>query len=216
MEFIYTPKSGSRVVHKKDCPQVRLIQYSNGSYAAVGGVKLVFDAALQGRAYWRGAARHMAEMIVMSYGGVAWDEQGTVCLIVPRLAAKQALVSMRLARKTHGDRLPSREHSQNDLANNLACKMAGWKLVSVGSGLGGVEWENPIPFQLENFEGSDENLTEPVICRKAWDCGKFDYSIGETRWSAPWGPHWDSGVKVEEEALASSSYEAEEALPVVD
>jgi hypothetical protein len=68
----------------------------NGSRHVVGGVHLVYEAATAGR-HWRDAARRMASIIVDQVGGAAWDDRGTIHLVVPRESAGTADRWMRAA-----------------------------------------------------------------------------------------------------------------------
>lgn len=82
--FIYNPKSGDRVFAEKNDGQIHVVRWANGSRHVVNGVHLSWNAATPGPGhYWRGPARRMLGILVNQYGGIAWDEQGTIQAVVP-------------------------------------------------------------------------------------------------------------------------------------
>ena len=80
--FVYRPTTGDRVFAELPSEWIKIVKWRNGCRHVIGGTHLVFDAAMS-RQYWRGIARRLAAAIVTSKSGVAWDEQGTINLIVP-------------------------------------------------------------------------------------------------------------------------------------
>ncbi len=97
--FIYRPRSCNRVFVEKQHPGIKIVTWGNGCKHVVGGVMLSYGTACPGKDYWRGDAHIMAERIIDAIGGgIAWDEQGTVCLIVPLNRAALADKWMRKAR----------------------------------------------------------------------------------------------------------------------
>ncbi len=80
--FIYRPLSGDRVFAELSSEWIKIVRWRNGCRHVIGGTHLVFDAAMS-RQYWRGIARRLAAAIVAAKSGVAWDERGTINLIVP-------------------------------------------------------------------------------------------------------------------------------------
>lgn len=87
--FIYCPKSGSRIIAAMPNECIRVTRWQNGCQHVDGGVLLAWYTSEPGQ-HWRANARCMASQIVRSVGGVAWDEQGTVCLVVPHRNAVEA------------------------------------------------------------------------------------------------------------------------------
>jgi hypothetical protein len=87
--FVYAPRSGDRVIAARpaDDGLPAIIAWpGNGSRHVIGGVHLAYEASAP-RRHWRDAARRMASIIVDQVGGVAWDDRGTIHLVVPRASA---------------------------------------------------------------------------------------------------------------------------------
>ena len=83
VNFIYCPKSGSRVFAREaKTAYVAIVTCRNGCRHVCGGHKLTYHTATPGQ-YWRGQAKRMASLLVNRFGGIGWDEQGQVSLIVP-------------------------------------------------------------------------------------------------------------------------------------
>lgn len=91
--FIYCPKSGDRVFAVTQSSEIAVVCHGNGSRTVVGGCCLSWQTAMPGK-HWRAAARQMAKAIVEGCGGIAWDEQGVVSIIVPAGAARRAAALM--------------------------------------------------------------------------------------------------------------------------
>lgn len=87
--FIYRPKSGSRVFSENPNRHIRVTTWGNGCKHVEGGVHLSWNAAAQGN-NWRQEGRVLMDRIVMAVGGVAWDEQGTLSIVVPTSKAYKA------------------------------------------------------------------------------------------------------------------------------
>ena len=212
MNFIYTPKSGSRVFASKESKYVFTVRYTNGSYHVLGGVKIQFITCLPGKSYWREAAKVMAAMVIATYGGVAWDEKGVVIMVIPKAAAKQALGLMAMSQQAYTSYDANSAVSGDSILNHLACGMAGWELMATSGLLAPEEMANPIcspTFSLGAFNGTEEEFlnSKELICKKEAREGftpGYYYSLGEHTWSAPWEvkglPAWE--VPVMEEALA--------------
>lgn len=98
--FIYRPTTGDRVFSEFSSEWIKIIKWKNGCRHVIGGTHLVFDAAMS-RQYWRGIARRLAAAIVAAKSGVAWDERGTINLIVPVHEAFRAHELMCTAASTH-------------------------------------------------------------------------------------------------------------------
>lgn len=86
--FVYAPRSGPRWIGEADPREdlkVPCVVWPNES-AHVFGQKLSFDAS-----YWRPEARKAAGAIALRLGGVAWDDHGTVSLVLPIFDCSQAV-----------------------------------------------------------------------------------------------------------------------------
>jgi hypothetical protein len=80
--FLYRPKNGDRVFADSTCREVRTLRWLNGCrHVMYASVPLVYKTAEAGK-HWRAEARRVAEYLVEQYGGIAWDERGTITLIV--------------------------------------------------------------------------------------------------------------------------------------
>lgn len=85
--FIYRPKSGGRVLLEKQSPHAVIVLWNNGCRHVAGDVVLLaYEAAARGY-HWRYLARRAACDIVGQTGGVAYDDRGTIVLIVPSVSA---------------------------------------------------------------------------------------------------------------------------------
>lgn len=91
--FIYCPRSGSRVFAEMATPTVTIETLGNNSKVSSGGVTLRFTTSIP-KAHWRTAGRLMAARLIDEVGGIAWDEQGTLFMVVPLHAAENILDSM--------------------------------------------------------------------------------------------------------------------------
>lgn len=115
--FIYTPRTGDRVVACRPINGVVVIEWTNRCRHVVGGVELSYDAA-EPKRWWRNVACTMAEAIVQATGGIAWDDRGTINLIVPDGLAFEADQRMRSAR-------PPRPARDEDSRNEARQVVAG-------------------------------------------------------------------------------------------
>lgn len=140
VQFIYCPKSGNRVFAWKTHEEIASIEWRNGCRHVVGGCCLSYATACPG-SWWRSDAKRMAEVIVRRSGGVAWDEQGQVSLVVPVRAAVHAAKLMDAAapafRQFPGEEWASIARRQEAmesarLANLARLVMAGWELPEEG------------------------------------------------------------------------------------
>lgn len=98
--FIYAPQSGSRIFAANPDNGVVLVTYPNGSAHVFGGELLSVFAATPKR-YWRPEAREAAAAIVAAVGGVAFDQQGTISMVVPGVARARAAAIMATIGATH-------------------------------------------------------------------------------------------------------------------
>jgi hypothetical protein len=78
--FLYTPKSGSKLLRRVDFPDNPTFVYrqANQSLSLLGGYVLEFDSAEPGK-YWRERARNAA----MAFGCTCWDNQGRIGVQLP-------------------------------------------------------------------------------------------------------------------------------------
>lgn len=93
MEFIYRPVSGDRVFAEKPVPDICFLVWGNGCRHIVGGQRLDYSTAVP-RAWWRDMAKKTAEVVIKRFGGIAWDDQGLVSLVVPSRFAVTAARTM--------------------------------------------------------------------------------------------------------------------------
>jgi len=122
--WIYKPRSGDRVFAQREHPELAVHTWEDGCRHVAGGVLLSVVAAEAG-AWWRDDATALAKAIVAVAGGLAWDEQGTITLIVPASAALQA--ARLLAR---GEALHARGNGLLGEANLVRLVTAGARLTS--------------------------------------------------------------------------------------
>ena len=120
--FIYRPRSGDRVFAFRAHPAIAIIGWPCGSRHAAGGVRLTYKASSTGCSY-RDEAKSVAATIVAAAGGIAWDDRGTVSLVVPKTKGLAADLYMRACRARFG----RRPHclNQEDLGNEAALIQAG-------------------------------------------------------------------------------------------
>lgn len=94
--FIYCPRSGDRVFCESPNDYIRIVSWFNGCRHVQGGVHLCWPAAVP-NFYWRGEAQTLATQIVATAGGIGWDENGMIHIIVPVHAAFAAWQWMQAA-----------------------------------------------------------------------------------------------------------------------
>jgi len=80
--WIYHPRSGSRIIAQRFHEAICVVRYGNGSQHVVGGVKLSYRSA-EAKRLWRDNARRLSEQLVNAYGGISWDNQGEISIVVP-------------------------------------------------------------------------------------------------------------------------------------
>ena len=105
-QFIYRPNSGSRIFAERFKPELLVFTWGNGCRHVVGGTHLVLRP--QGSREGREVARRLAESAVFLHGGVAWDEQGCVQVILPSQGIEplaQAVKALSLAGGLLGSKL---------------------------------------------------------------------------------------------------------------
>lgn len=120
--FVYCPTSGDRVFTESLTPYVFVVRYPNGCRHVAGGCHLQYWTAGPGN-YWRSEAVGMASALVTAFrGGIAWDERGTIHVVVPTQDGKRA-DNMMLAAARAAYTSVSREDIEVNLASMVA---AGW------------------------------------------------------------------------------------------
>jgi hypothetical protein len=119
--FVYKPKSGDRVFAGSVNGGVYVFQWANGCRHIVGGVCLTYPASMQG-AWWRSQAHRMASLLCTRFGGIAWDEQGTVSLVVPVQSGLQAHQHMAAT-----SRLCGGSANETPDPNEVQLLLAGWE-----------------------------------------------------------------------------------------
>lgn len=117
--FIYHPRSGDRIfaTNVHGGTGIVLVRWQNGCAHVVGGVHLTWGTACPGQ-HWRNDARAIATHVVNSFGGVAWDDQGIIHLIVPHGTSGVADRLMRATRTRVTNRTWVEE---DDIQNQVAC-----------------------------------------------------------------------------------------------
>lgn len=123
--FIYCPRSGDRIFAAIPTGDIVLLRWGNGCTHVIGGTHLSWSTAAP-RQHWRLVARALATRIVESFGGVAWDENGCINLIVPSETSGTTEWLMRAARaRTIG----CTWDESDDGRNQVACIIAGTMLI---------------------------------------------------------------------------------------
>jgi len=119
--FVYCPRSGDRIFAALAVNGVVLIRWPNGCSHVVGGTHLSWGTAAPGE-HWRDLARAIATRLVETFGGVAWDEQGAVHMVVPphTSGTVEHLVRATRIRAVHRHR-----EEYDDTSNAVACLLAG-------------------------------------------------------------------------------------------
>jgi len=98
--FIYKPTSGSRVFAHTWSPEIMVFEWRNGSKHVVGGTYLVLRP--DGSGLSREIARRLAGDTVNLHGGLAWDEQGSVQVILTCAGIKPFVKAVKaLSRASH-------------------------------------------------------------------------------------------------------------------
>lgn len=193
--FIYCPKSGDRVLREhgasatahKAHPDLAVIRWQNGSRHVIGGVHLIYEASQSGR-WWRTAARTMATALIHVAGGIAWDEQGAIHLVVPVPSAYRVDEMMDAARAAdlgpcrirqdgvHGDS-PTPEEVARNQAALILCGAARPVMRYAADAIGGeIEpvWCEPRPLGLVTWDRSSTHtqiwVDDAVVVRApaAW------------------------------------------------
>ncbi len=122
IQFIYQPKSGDRVFAQNEGNTIQVVRWSNGCRHVYGGIMFEFNAASQGL-YWRGQAVRMATMLVAKVGGIAWDTQGVISVVVPHQHAKMVLMWMSAAAKVSGAQL----RTEQIVEAHARMLLSGWE-----------------------------------------------------------------------------------------
>lgn len=152
--WVYCPKSGSRIIQNGKLPQV---EYGNKSRHIIGH-KVDFVAAKQ-YDYWRKEAKEMASDIAFYSGGTAIDNQGIVSIILPARHGNLAIASalMFAARRVAiGKGIPSVFERYLPAGGDTAtCIQAGMQDAIVRS----VEWDKPSYWIYDLKDKYEEELT---------------------------------------------------------
>ena len=139
LNFIYCPKSGDRVFAEKKCHFIKVVKYNNGCRHVVGGVLLKFFHLVgEPQKNIRKELRQAARVAISSFGGLAWDDRGTIHLVVPVRHGKTALELFKMvynSQEVYTDR--AWDH------NTFFLSQAGYavevKPFRIGSGVFGLE-----------------------------------------------------------------------------
>lgn len=166
--FVYAPRAGARWIENagpeatdgrsRTDLHVPYQRYGNGS-AHVLGWKVSVEAATRGK-WWRDGARKVAAELALSMGGVAFDDCGTVSVVVSE--QKQARFCLRVllhVQDVHLDRTdifePVRRAVEFD-QGVVAAMEAGY------------EWENLFDVPINEYSmhcTRDEDLIEILVGR---------------------------------------------------
>jgi len=197
--FIYRPKSGDRVVAENATSEVAVAHWSNGSRHVVGALTRLDYFAAAPKGWWRTAACKAAESVVAAVGGVAWDDQGQVSLVVP---IRWALEAHRIMKAVGG-----RDAAIDEQAILASLVEAG--LTELQVDLGGHLWFVPVqpralgpavPVVVSPPLRGDEEWGDRPASWRCSDCyGRF---------TAPenWGnPTITGGITPEEAAAAEAA-----------
>ena len=153
--FIYAPRSGDRGVAERAHPEIRVVRYANGCRHVTGGIHLEFEAAQPGT-WHRAEARCVAARLVQDHGGIAWDECGTIHMVVPRLTAQRCFRLMaRVLPVTTGWRHD--EQAPDPLATDT-----GMRLLLAGLVDSGGAWADAPPANVDLPEGAWDHLRPRV------------------------------------------------------
>lgn len=98
--FVYAPASGDRVLIEVVSDYVKVVRQDNGCRHAIGGTHLWWYADGVEN-HWRYEAARLATAIVRAVGGLAWDAEGNVHLVVPVHVAFAAYGLMYAERGKH-------------------------------------------------------------------------------------------------------------------
>lgn len=122
--FVYCPKSGDRLFAQNTSQNtyVAVVVWGNGCRHVFGGHHLSYTTATPGR-YWRLEAHRMASMLVARYGGIAWDAQGEVNIVVPLQNALESHRQMKAVERW----ARAAESSTEPDDNATGMLMAGWE-----------------------------------------------------------------------------------------
>lgn len=81
--FIYQPCSGDRVFaesYPDDKATPEVVKHPNGCRHVIGGAHLWWDTVVPTK-WWRTQAKVLADKLLQQWGGVAWDDQGTIHIV---------------------------------------------------------------------------------------------------------------------------------------
>lgn len=216
VHFVYCPKSGSRVFASAPTSGIVTVRWNNGSLHVAGGVRLTYPAAAPGH-WWRDVARKVATAIVTDtrhggtgprLGGVAYDEQGTITLIVPEGTAATVDRLMRAAARHALRRVGGGPEHYADASeeNAVAILLDGGDIDrDTGAVVGS---RGPIARPVPVY-GAHVAQTERVRVRIVTqdETGEWDHVGGVASVSAPVA--WGSTPTIEGATVLSTADEAE-------
>lgn len=157
--FIYCPRSGSRIVAAMPNDFIRVTRWGNGCQHVCGGVLLTWGTSDPGQ-HWRVNARNMASQIVRSVGGAVWDEQGTICLVVPHSRAVEARDLMCDAALVAGVQDTQDEKDKQNIARLVLAGCLGFRPGSltetVRQPVGNIPVDWPLPEYWERDEDGNK------------------------------------------------------------
>jgi hypothetical protein len=166
--FIYQPRSGSRVFASQIAATIGVVRWSNGCRHVLGGLHLEWSSAVP-RQHWRTPGRALATSVVQAVGGIAWDEQGLLHLIVPRRSTFRAWELMNALGAQHGS-LAGNDNAVRLVAEGAA-RLSGPDLLLERSW---IEEEPSMRMQAELLDGR-------------WRVRVVD-QVGGASAPAAWGP----------------------------
>lgn len=84
--FIYAPTTGPTIFARYPVRELAILTYRNEAAHVIGGRHLQLDTATR-REWWRSAARRLVQELLEAVGGIGWDVEGQIHLVVPTYAA---------------------------------------------------------------------------------------------------------------------------------
>lgn len=204
--WIYQPKRGSKVVAISGCPSISVIQYPNGCRHVMGGVRLSYQTAKPNN-HWRESARNLVMQIVMSIGGIAWDDSGLVSMVVP---FDKAFYAANMVEALGGNRIESTDRiplirsvigpeEMENLGNNARALFDLGMLSLEPSGNNCLAFSvsshpQPLPLVIERLEGSGKDT---VVF---YQMGEIMIAIAQQVIPSDWSHVVESGYQVEDDS----------------
>lgn len=191
--FIYCPRSGDRVFAENPCSAVVVVKWSNGCRHVLGGIALSYWTAEPGN-HWRNEARIAAASLIAACGGIAWDDQGSISLVVPRAAGVQVDGLMKKIAASAGKSVPADQNIPALILEGAPLRFAetGEFLISyplIGHLLR-PDWDITTARESVPAEGDDAEGCGPITRR--WRVSGLDHltngSSGVVHAPESWGP----------------------------